>query len=219
MREEAAKAGTPRAPGAVIIQPLEARIQIRGYRRRCWPVRFTGVFERPFSKETRPSRNGSDPLMLSVLLLTCIRGPQPRRSSQETELEQQVWTDYVARGSGGSDIRYLGTYRTWLSWLAQQMRAHQQTVFYAEYLQEELARTDQQRTVLLLAARLRKPSCSVDVLVSLMPRFYRRKYNECLRFCFKWDCWVGLWEVLEPAAQWCQAVALLVHWLISGRRF
>lgn len=60
--------------------------------------------------------------------------------SKEAELQQQIWTDYVKHmvERKGDANRYLLQHTLrWLSWLARQMRAHNQTVFYLEQLQPD----------------------------------------------------------------------------------
>jgi hypothetical protein len=73
------------------------------------------------------------PLMLQILILT-YHGTTARELSQKsTELQQHVWTAYVQRmvERKGDLQRYpLDRTQRWLSWLAQQMRNHNQTIFF-----------------------------------------------------------------------------------------
>lgn len=108
------------------------------------------------------------PLMLSVLLQTYQGASTQRLLQPETDLEQQVWTDYVQRqvAEKGNDIRYpLERTLATLSWLAQQMRVHHQSIFYAEYLQTDWLAHNQQRTLIWLAIRL--PAVVIGVGVGL----------------------------------------------------
>ncbi len=95
--------------------------------------------------------------MLSVLLLTYRDVSAEDVVKQGTALEQQVWTDYVTRmvTEKGNNTRYpLERIYTWLPWLARQMHAHQQTIFYAEYLQTDWLTRNQQQTVTKFATHL-----------------------------------------------------------------
>lgn len=88
------------------------------------------------------------PLMLSILILTYHRKCLPELPQQSRELERLVWEQYIERmlaekgatreGAGDRLLRRYDRVQTcsWLIWLAQQMRAHNQTAFSGEYLQE-----------------------------------------------------------------------------------
>lgn len=97
------------------------------------------------------------PLMLSVLILA-YRGMVISNLPQEpVQLEERIWTDYVERmvrekgaeRQGRQDIpvkRYpLEQTCSWLTWLARQMRAHNQTLFDGEVLQVDWLPTSQQQ--------------------------------------------------------------------------
>jgi hypothetical protein len=58
----------------------------------------------------------------------------------ESQLREQIWTDYVQRmvARKGDATRYpLASTTAQLNWLAQQMRAHNQTIFSLELLQPD----------------------------------------------------------------------------------
>ena len=80
------------------------------------------------------------PLMVQVLALT-YHGVSIRSLSQkEAQLREQIWADYVERmvSHKGDVKRYpLNQTLAWLSFLARQMRQHNQTIFYLEQLQPD----------------------------------------------------------------------------------
>ncbi|HLZ63080.1 MAG TPA: protein kinase [Ktedonosporobacter sp.] len=151
---------------AVIVQPLN-RTQIEDYLRTAG-LSFVGV-RTVLHEEQALQELATTPLMLSVLLLT-YRGVSPGDIAKPgTGLEQQVWTDYVARqvAEKGNDTRYpLERTQAYLSRLAQQMHVHQQTIFYAEYLHSDWLACDQQRTMMWLTTRL--PAMGIGGCVSLL---------------------------------------------------
>ena len=152
--------------GAVVVQPLN-RAQIEGYLRAAGPS-FAGV-QTGLHQEQALQELATTPLMLSVLLLT-YRGVSSRNIAKPgTGLERQVWMDYVARqvAEKGNDTHYpLERTQAFLSWLAQQMRLHQQTIFYTEYLHTDWLVYDQQRAAMWLTRRL--PAMAIGVSVSLL---------------------------------------------------
>jgi hypothetical protein len=115
--------------------------------------------------------------MLHVLILTYQGTTVRRLSTQNAQLQQQIWTDYLAcmverKGvtisfRKGSVVRYpLDLTRSWLGWLAQQMRNHDQTNFYLEHLQPDWLTEKQQRTYALLGVRL--PAMIIGALVCII---------------------------------------------------
>lgn len=118
------------------------------------------------------------PLMLSVLVLaydgiTVNDLPLPQEA-----LEHRVWTDYVermvrekgderqSRGDIPSKRYSLEQTHSWLCWLAQQMRMHNQTLFYGELLLEDWIPTSQQRAVRWLVGLL--PAIVLGAVSSLL---------------------------------------------------
>ena len=80
------------------------------------------------------------PLMLQVLMLTYYGTSVRELSCKEAELSERVWEDYVQRmiNRKGNAKRYPLEYaRSCLHWLAQQMRVHDQSIFYLEQLQPD----------------------------------------------------------------------------------
>ena len=80
------------------------------------------------------------PLMLNLLLLT-YQSISPRHlPTQTSKLQHKVVQDYVQRmvtQKGNNELYPLDRTCVWLSWLARQMRNHNQTVFYLEHLQPD----------------------------------------------------------------------------------
>lgn len=113
------------------------------------------------------------PLMLSVLMLT-YRGTLLRELPTRTSLlQQQMWTDYVLYmvGRRGDINRYpLGVTRTWLSWLAQGMRSHNQDILYLEHLQPDWLAPQDYSSYDSLAVRL--PAILVGVCASIVVKVF-----------------------------------------------
>ncbi len=80
------------------------------------------------------------PLMLQVLMLTYHGTSVRTLSQQEASLREQIWGDYVQRmvsRKGDTKCYPLSITVTWLSELARQMRAHNQTIFILKRLQSD----------------------------------------------------------------------------------
>jgi DNA polymerase III delta prime subunit len=80
------------------------------------------------------------PLMLQVLMLTYHGTSVRELSHKDAQLQQQIWSDYIQRmvSRKGDARRYpLPVTTTWLSFLARQMRAHNQTIFILEQLEPD----------------------------------------------------------------------------------
>jgi serine/threonine protein kinase len=107
------------------------------------------------------------PLMLNILILT-YQGTSVRDlPDREALLLQQVWDDYVQRmvaRKGDSKCYPLSKTQAWLSWLARQMRDHNQTVFYLEHLQPDWLGARQRLAYAGFAIRL--PAIVIGFLVS-----------------------------------------------------
>ena len=109
------------------------------------------------------------PLMLNILILTYRGASMHDLPNRESLLQKAVWNDYVQRmvtRKGNSILYPLEKTRARLSYLAQQMRDHNQTVFYLEHLQPNWLGAYQQRTYAALAVRL--PAIFIGVLVSIL---------------------------------------------------
>lgn len=132
----------------------------------------------------RKSQNLCDlattPLMLSVLVLAYRGMVLPDLPQQHALLEQRVWNDYVERmvrekgaerqgkESDAPSKRYaLEQTCSWLTWLARQMRAHHQALFYGEQLQEDWLPVGLQRRALTRLA-LALPAILLGTCISLL---------------------------------------------------
>jgi len=75
------------------------------------------------------------PLMLNVLVKAYQGTSAHTSSARRSQLQQQVFTDYVQRVAGNEERYALQSTCAWLGWLAHQMREHHQTIFFLEDLQ------------------------------------------------------------------------------------
>jgi transcriptional regulator with XRE-family HTH domain len=109
------------------------------------------------------------PLMLSILMLTYSKTSAPALSHDASILQQQVWTDYVARMMAQKgDARQYPFRQTcsWLSWLAQNLKKHYQTVFYQERVDLDWLPDNLQRRAFWLSMRL--PMVLIGILSSFV---------------------------------------------------
>lgn len=160
---------------AVVVQPLTQEQVDQTIQRGGAPL---AALHKAFRDNQELRDLATTPLMLSVLVLAYYGTAVSGLPQQQATLERQVWTDYVERtvrekGSerqGKQDVPVkcysLEQTHCWLSWLAQQMREHNQTLFYGEYLQEDWLPATQQRAVKWLVIRL--PAMLLGVLISLL---------------------------------------------------
>ena len=152
---------------AVVVQPLTKQ-QVEAYLARVGQslaaVR-TVLSANPVLQELTTT-----PLMLSVLTLTYTDARAqdlPQQGSAYTQ-QQQIFASYVEHmvERKGDGVRYqLQSTKAWLSWLAQQMRERNLTVFYLEHLQPDWLTLSQQRVYAWLAVRL--PGILLGVLASI----------------------------------------------------
>ena len=151
---------------AVVVQPLTDE-HIETSLCTAGPA-FTGVRtaldQQPVLREL-----ATTPLMLRVLLLTYQGSSLESIVQPGTDPEQQVWTDYVARmvqRKGNETRNPLEQTCQWLAYLAQQIRSHQQTIFYAEDLHTDWLPGNQQRTAACLTIRV--PAIVLGALVGIL---------------------------------------------------
>jgi len=163
--EEAAKRHHLSLQSAVVVQPLSPK-QVDAY------LTQTGkpleALRRALNKNPALQELAGTPLMLSVLMLTYQGTPVRSLSQRGTELLQQVWNDYMQRmvERKGDAARYpLERTRSWLHWQAQQMRKHNQTVFYLEHLQPDWLPAGQELSYTWLA--IRTPGILIGALAGL----------------------------------------------------
>ena len=109
------------------------------------------------------------PLMLSILMLTYARTPMSTLSHELATLQNQVWTDYVARMTkrkGGTTHSSLQQTCSWLSWLARNLQQHYQTMFYLEHVQADWLPDSLRQRAFRLTLRL--PLILLGMLSSLV---------------------------------------------------
>jgi len=123
---------------AIVVQPLESK-QVDAYLVNLGKP-LAGL-RTALKTNTLLQELATTPLMLQVLMLT-YHGTSVRALSQrEPQLRKQIWTDYVqrmVRGKGDAERYPLPVTTGWLSWLASEMRQHNQTIFSLESLQSDL---------------------------------------------------------------------------------
>jgi NACHT domain len=122
---------------AVVVQPLSAEQVDTHLEHLGQPLVAlrTIVRKNPILQEL-----ATTPLMVQVLVLTYHGVSIQALSQKEAQLREQIWTDYVGRmvSHKGNGKRYpLKQTLAWMSFLAQQMRGHNQTIFFLERLQPD----------------------------------------------------------------------------------
>jgi hypothetical protein len=122
---------------AVVVQPLSVQ-QVTAHLT-CLGKPLAAL-SHALKKNATLQELATTPLMLQVLMLTYHSTSVRELSHKEGQLRQQIWTDSVQRmvSRKGDTRRYpFHVTTTWLSFLARQMRAHQQTIFFLEHLQPD----------------------------------------------------------------------------------
>jgi serine/threonine protein kinase len=157
--------------GAVVVQPLthsdvDAYLERADEGRGQAPPLLAGL-RSALKRNSALYDLVTTPLMLNILIMT-YQGTSVRDlPNKEAALLQRVWDDYAARMvmRKGNSKRYpLSKTQAWLSWLARQMRDHNQAVFYLEHLQPDWLGARQQLTYAGFAIRL--PAIVIGFLVS-----------------------------------------------------
>ena len=98
------------------------------------------ALRRALKKNVTLQALATTPLMLQVLMLTYHGTSVRELSHKDEQLRQQIWTDYIEHmvSRKGDAKRYpLPVTTIWLSFLARQIRAHNQTIFILEQLQPD----------------------------------------------------------------------------------
>jgi hypothetical protein len=152
--------------GAVVVQPLTHE-HVDAYLVQAGKT--LAALRRALKKNMALYESSTTPLMLNILILTYQGSSVRELPRKEAALLQQVWQDYVERMvmRKGDGKRYpLSETRAWLSWLALQMRDHNQTIFYLEHLQPDWLTAFQQRTYTWFAVRL--PAIVIGILISVL---------------------------------------------------
>ena len=164
--EGAAKLQRLALQNAVVVQPLTHE-HVQSYLAQMGE-RFTAL-RHVLMTNPALAELATTPLMVHILILTYRGTSVEQLSMQHEQLQQQIWTDYLARmvERKGNARRYpLNRTRAWLGWLAHQMRAHNQTVFYLEHVQPDWL-TDRQRCVYEWLG-IRLPAIMIGGLVSIL---------------------------------------------------
>jgi hypothetical protein len=152
--------------GAVVVQPLTHEYVDTYLAQAGKPL---AALRSALKKNEALHTLSTTPLMLNILTLTYHGTSVRGLSNKETTLLQQVWNDYIERmvTRKGNPKRYpRGETQVWLSYLAGQMRDHNQTVFYLEHLQPDWLTSAQQGIYAGLAVR--GPSILIGVLISIL---------------------------------------------------
>jgi len=163
-----AQAARVQLGSAVAVQPLTQQ-QVDDYLARggepLWALRLA-----LYKDATLRELTGS-PLMLSILTLTYQGMPVEElvRGASLSDRQRQIFELYVERmlRHREAEIRYTHEQTTrWLSWLARQMKQHNQTVFYIEHLQPDWLSGERAPQAYDRWA-LRFPAVLMGILVSL----------------------------------------------------
>ncbi len=164
--EGAAKLQRLALQSAVVVQPLTHE-HVQSYLVQMGE-RFTAL-RHVLTTNPALAELATTPLMVHILILTYRGTSVEQLSMQHEQLQQQIWTDYLARmvERKGDARRYpLNRTRAWLGWLAHQMRARNQTVFYLEHVQPDWLADRQRRVYEWLGVRL--PAIMIGGLVSIL---------------------------------------------------
>jgi hypothetical protein len=175
--ESAADRGRLALQSAVVIRPLTSE-QVEETLNRAGEA--AASLQGALHRQPTLQDLATTPLMLSVLMLTYQGTTVCTTSLKEADLEHQVWTDYVERmvmrKQQGNVRRYsLSQTRIWLGWLAQQMRLHNQPLFYAERLEGNWLTEKLQRVYGWLAVQI--PAILIGILTSLLVSVFLGNYS------------------------------------------
>lgn len=121
---------------AVVVQPLTHE-DVQAYLKQGG--KSPAVLRHVLAANPALASIATTPFMVHILILTYQDTPL-RRSSLQNQFQQQIWTDYMQRMfERKRGERHYSSHQmtTWLSWLARQMREHNQTIFYLEQLQPD----------------------------------------------------------------------------------
>jgi hypothetical protein len=143
--EEASKSQRLVLQNAVMVQPLTHE-QVQAYLKQAGKT--LAALRRALATHPTLASVATTPLMVHVLILTYQGTTVRRLSAQSAQLQQQVWTDYVQRMiERKRDTQHYTSHQimTWLSFLARQMRDHNQTIFHLEQLQPDWLTKRQKR--------------------------------------------------------------------------
>lgn len=135
--EEASRSQRLALQNAVVVQPLTHE-HVQAYLKQAGKP--LAALRRVLTMNSALAEIATTPLMVHVLSLTYQGISLRQLSTQDKPLRQQVWADYLTRiMERKRDTLHYPPHQTitWLSWLARQMRHHNQTIFYLEQLQPD----------------------------------------------------------------------------------
>jgi NACHT domain/TIR domain len=182
--------------GAVVVQPLRYS-HVDAYLAQAGQSLTT--LRRALKKNTALHDLATTPLMLNILMLTYQGRSVRDLSNKESLLRKRVWDDYVERmvTHKGNPKRYpLGETRARLSYLAGQMRDHNQTLFYLEQLQPDWLTTAQQQHP-YAGLGIHLPAIVIGVLISFLVQTFilgRTDLVSLLQFGVVGGLLGGLWH-------------------------
>jgi hypothetical protein len=130
---------------AIVVQPLTAQ-QVKEYLEQ--EGESLAGLRSALRSNSVLAQLAATPLLLKILILTYRDTTLQDLSSKKTQLQQQIWTDYIRHmvESKGDNQRYPLDYtRKRLAWLAWQMRKNNQYNFYLERLQPNWLTQQQER--------------------------------------------------------------------------
>lgn len=197
---------------AIVVQPLTV-YQVKAYlTQRGKPlVALCQVLE----EDPTLQELATTPLMLNVLS-DVYRGISlcnlPTVSDQ---LKRQVWANYIEQmvTYKGNQICYSPQQtRSWLGWLAKQMRTHNQTIFYPKHLQPDCLPANELRIYTWLAVRL--PGILIGILAIVLMQLLLNGRIIAPSFLFLGGLLGGLWSspVLKKSALAVHAKIPLQVW-------
>ena len=145
--EQASESQCLALQNAVVVQPLTHE-HVQAYLKQAGKP--LTALRRVFTTNKALAEIATTPLMVHVLILTYRGIPVRQLSTQNAQLQQQIWTDYVERMiERKKDTQHYPSDQTitWLSWLARQMRDHNQTIFHLEQLQPDWLARDRRVSI------------------------------------------------------------------------
>jgi transcriptional regulator with XRE-family HTH domain len=165
--EDAAKKERLHLQGALLVQPLSQE-QVENYLGNVGTQ--ATALRVALHHDVDLQQLVTTPLMLNVLILAYRGTPLHEIASLETlpAKQRQIFASYVQRmlNRQGNRARAAPEQTVrWLTYLAQQMREHNQTIFHLEHLQPDWLTPRDQRTYTWLGVRL--PDILIGILVSL----------------------------------------------------
>ena len=135
--EDAARPRRLALQSAVVVQPLTS-LQVEKYLQQAGEP--LAALRSAIKKNPALQKLATTPLMLSILMRTYHGTSVRELPKKQAVLLQEVWRDYIETMvvKKGNQTRYpLEQTRKWLIYLAQQLQARQQPIFFLEQLQPD----------------------------------------------------------------------------------